>query len=221
MLLILCGLAIPAAAMARNAKLPTASTSTVPHCIPLVGCNGARTQADPAGEFTMTMRDVGNNPIADIDVKIDFSACSDIHIADQASQLGGPGVSAMTVDCVNHTISALTNAYGVVTFRIIGAASNAGGNQPGAGHGCAVVTGGYAYLGTITVTAYNQDGSTGASGVGGNDLSCWMGDFFAAVDRGRSDFDCSGGIPGGNDLSLWLGAFFTGKSACGATAQCP
>ena len=94
----------------------------------------------------------------------------------------------MTVDCVNHTISALTNANGVVTFRIIGSASDDGGNQPGAGHGCAVVTGRYAYLGTVTVSAYNQDGSTGATGVGGNDLSCWMGDFFAGVERWVASF---------------------------------
>src|SRR5213593_3333775 len=131
MLLMLCGLAVPAATMARNAKQPNASTSSKPSCIRLIGERSG--VADPAGEFTMTVRGLANNPIANSHVKIDFSACSDIHIADQASQLSGPGVSTMTVDCVNHTISAFTNANGVVTFRIIGSASNNGGNQPGAG----------------------------------------------------------------------------------------
>ena len=215
-LLTVFGLVLAGAALAGQ---PNASTSSKPACI---GLTGSKTGvADPKGQFTITVRDVANNTIANSNVKIDFSNCVDMHLG--TTQPGGPGVSAMTVSCATHSISALTNASGVVTFRIIGSAQNpTGGVLPKSLSGCASVSADNFALGTVTVNAYNEDGSTGVgTGVGGNDLSAWLGDFFTAGNPyfGRSDFDCSGAV-GGNDLSVWLTLFFAHGSDDGATAQC-
>ncbi len=218
-LLSLCGLLVAGVAMAG---VPSSGTSTIPACIGLVGTNGTIT--DGSKLVTVTVRDIANNAVANSVVKIDFSGCVDIKIGNQASQL----FAGLTVNCTNKTISATTNATGVALFRLVGSATNpTGGNLPKSLSGCASISADNQPLGTVTVNAYNEDNSTGGgpgSGVGGNDLASWKGDFFTAGNPyfGRSDFDCNLAI-GGNDLSVWLGVFFApgAPSDRGAVANCP
>ncbi|HTO91529.1 MAG TPA: hypothetical protein VMJ70_10400, partial [Candidatus Sulfotelmatobacter sp.] len=56
--LVACGVLVASAAMA---SVPSPANSTVPTCINLVGTNG--TSADPAGAFTVTVKDLANVPI--------------------------------------------------------------------------------------------------------------------------------------------------------------
>jgi len=220
-LLTLCGLLVAGAAMAG---VPSSATSSKPACINLVGTNG--TVTDPAGQFTVTVRDVANNAVANSQVKIDFSGCVDINIGTQASQL----FAGLTVNCTNKTITAVSNATGIATFRIVGSAKNpTGGVLPKSLSGCASISADNQPLGTMTIGAFNEDGSIDSppgsgTGVAGNDLSAWKGDFFTAGNPyyGRSDFDCNGAV-GGNDLSVWLTVFFAAgaPSGRGASAQCP
>src|SRR5262245_12550300 len=59
---------------------------TAPRCITLVGlANGA---ADPAGTFTVTVRDLARSPAPGVQVAVDFSGCPDIQIAASSYQGG-------------------------------------------------------------------------------------------------------------------------------------
>ena len=206
--------ALAALAWATGARIvgaspPSAGTSTVPHCVALVGStNGV---ADRSGEFVVLVHDLSNNPLAGRTTVLDFGSCAGVAIGDATSQTF-PGVS---VDCTRHRVSAVSDATGTARFRIVGGATP---GAPGPSAGCVLISAQNLPLGTASVQIYDLDG---ASGVSGNDLSLWMADFFAAgnPERSRSDYDCNGSV-GGNDLALWLGVFNAGGSASSASA-CP
>jgi len=210
-------LALPAAATAPCVL--GNGTSSKPGCIALVGL-GLSGAADPVGAFTVTVRDNANNGCPGSDVRIDFTDCVDLRIAPPSDQ-PYPG---MIVDCTGHSVRVITDVNGVSRFCIVGAATNpSGGGMPKSLAGCARATADDQPLGTCTVQAFNEDGSTGlAAGVGGNDLSAWKGDFFTAGNPyfGRSDFDCNGLI-GGNDLAVFLTVFFGQGSVSGPSGYCP
>lgn len=191
---------------AAYASVPCASCSTLPAGIRLVGTTGG--VADPLGTFTVTVRDLANNLIANSSVVIDFTGNTpDIRI--QSSQ----PAAGLTVDCGTKTVRALTNASGVATFTIVGRSTSGAfsGFLLGAIYADGVL------LGNRTVAAYDQDG---AGGLGANDLSAWLSDFGAGNLAGRSDYDFSSSL-GANDLSSWLGAFGAGGSTVSATPLCP
>ncbi len=209
-LLTVCGLFVAGAAMAG---VPSPANSSKPACIAVVGTTTG--VVDPAGQFTVTVKDLANNPIQNSQVVIDFSseyAVPDVRIGSTQPFAG------LTVDCTAKTVRALTNASGVVTFRIVGGAQNSG-NSPGVGAGGAKVFADGVLLGSVTVEAFDQDG---VSGVGANDLSAWLGDKFAtgAPYYGRSDYDCNASV-GANDLSVWLAVKFAAGSSASAAAYCP
>jgi hypothetical protein len=210
-LLVLCGVLF---AVAANAGVPSASNSTKPACIALIGTKSG--VADPVGAFTVTVRDLANNPIANSTVVVDFSseysAPADCRIGNAQPAAG------LTVDCTAKTVRATTNGAGVASFNIVGGAQNAG-NSPGRGAGGGKLFADGVFLANVTVQAYDQDG---VGGVGANDLSAWLGDKFGAGAPyyGRSDYDCNGSI-GANDLSIWLGVKFAANSTSSAAAYCP
>ena len=203
-LLTAAGLFIASAAMAG---VPSPTLSTTPTCISLVGSlSGA---PDPAGQFTIVVRDLAGNPLNGASVVIDLSLCGDLAICND--QLDG----AALVNCGAKTTRKFTNPLGSVTFIVLGG-SNGGGNASsllGAGRIYANGT----LIQSPTVSAFDLDD---AGGVGANDLSAWLGDFGSGSPFGRSDYDCSGNI-GANDLSLWLGEFGAGTSASSCAVSCP
>ena len=74
--MVVCGALLCAtvtAAQADTAKLPNPSLCSVPCGICLVGCAGGA--ADPAGTFSVVVRDFPNHPIAYAVVVVDFSQC--------------------------------------------------------------------------------------------------------------------------------------------------
>jgi hypothetical protein len=212
---LILALAAPASALADGSGGP----STIPSCIWLVGLDTSF-HTDPIGACTVAYRDMANNPIPDADVRIDFSNCVDLMLAPQSDQTW-PG---MTIDCTGRAAHAFTNASGVASFSIVGAANNpTGGTLPKSTIGCASITADNQPLGLANVSAFNEDGTAGpGKGVGGNDASAWKGDFFTAGNPyfGRSDFDCNNSI-GGNDLSVWLGVYFAAHSLNGPAGYCP
>jgi hypothetical protein len=122
---------------------------------------------------------------------------------------------AATVDCAGGRVSKLTAADGSVRFTILGH-SNGGGNASSLlGIGKIFANG--TLIASPTVSTFDLDGQ---SGVGANDLSCWLTDFGSGQPYGRDDYDCSGGI-GANDLSFWLTAFGSGAMAESCGASCP
>jgi hypothetical protein len=179
-----------------------------PLCISLVGSN-AGVPAAAYGQFTITARDLANQPIPGAVIVVDFGECLDVTIC--ADQLD----PAASVDCAHKTVTKVAGADGRVEFIVLGGSN-------GAGNASTLLNGGRLYVngrlyGSPSVSAYDLDGS---GGVGASDLSAWLTDFGSGQNYGRSDYDCSGGI-GASDLGLWLTAFASTTMAQSCTSQCP
>lgn len=201
-LLTAAGLLVASAAFAG---VPSAANSTVPSCVRLVG-NSAGVP-DAAGTFSVTVRDLANNPLNGASVVIDVSGCAELAICSDQLDAGA------TVNCAAKTTRKFTDAAGLVTFTVLG------GSGPAA---VTLLNGGKIYangvlIGSPTVSAFDLDGG---GGVGINDLSKWLGDFGTLQPYGRSDYDCSGGV-GINDLSVWLGVFGGLASQSSCAVACP
>lgn len=219
-LLSVCALLGAGAALADPPDAPNYSEGGI---IRLVGRNSAGTVVDPAGDYTVVIRDNANNPIVNSSVVLDFSVCGsfDIRLAD--SQIY-PGV---TLDCPTKSVRGLTDLTGTVIFRVMGGAQNDGG-AVGNLSPCArvfadgillkdpVTTGG---TGNVKVAAYDENGTGGLTPL---DLSAWTGDFFCpcASYFVRSDFDGNGALSP-IDLSNQTAVFFASGSFTGAAGYCP
>lgn len=203
-LLAAAGLLTASAAMAG---VPSAAQSTTPTCIRLVGSLGG-VPDNAAGQFTIIVRDLANNPLNGASVVIDISGCLDLKLC--SNQLDANAI----VNCGARTTRKFTDALGSVTFTVLGG-SNGGGNASTLIGGGKIFANG-TLIQTPTVSAFDLDS---AGGVGANDLSAWLGDFGSGQNFGRSDYDCTGTI-GANDLSQWLGEFGAGTSASSG-AVCP
>jgi len=200
-----CGVLVAAAAMAG---VPSPANSSVPACFSLMG--SAAGSPDAYGTFTITVRDLANNPINGSSVVLDFSGPhADMVPCDD--QLNG----AVLVNCVAKTVRQFTDALGQATFTVLGG-SNGGGNAVSIGSASKVYADGV-LLASPGVSVFDLDD---AGGVGANDLSAWLGDFGSGFAYSRADYDCSGDI-GANDLSLWLGVFGAGTSSESCTGSCP
>jgi len=197
-----CGLL---AASAAFASVPSPANSTTPPCVRLVGNSGG--VMDPAGTFTVTVRDLANLPINNSLVVVDFSSCSGLTICTTAS-------AGVTVDCGTQTARAFTGVGGTVTMTLGGHANNSGGNVPPyASYNDGKIFADGVLLSSPSVSTFDHDGS----GMGPADLSAWLGDFFGGNNPSRSDYDCTGSPLGPSDLSTWLTVFFAG----GSTTNCP
>ncbi len=203
MLLSVLGLLVAGAAFA---SVPNPANSTIPLGITLVGTTGG--VADAVGQFTVTVRDFGNNLIPNSSVIIDVSANTpDIKI--QSTQ----PFAGLTTDCTTKTVRALTNASGVATFRVVG--SSIGPTVAGFNLGTILADG--VVLGHMEVAALDLDGTGGA---GANDLAVWTGYFLHGTPAGAADFDYNGSL-GANDLATWVGGFLKAGSTVSASPLCP
>lgn len=197
-------------AMAANAQTICGgciepANSSVPACITLVGRDGTGA-ADPRGQFTVIIRDLANNPVANALVRVDLGAAPDLFLC-------GTQEAGLVVNTSAGSMYAegRTNALGQITISLVGGSN-------GAGNATTLLGGGRIFsdgriIGSPTVSVLDLDG---ASGVGINDLSAWLADFSSAQPFGRSDYDCNGGV-GINDLSIWLAAYGSSASAYGCT----
>src|SRR5439155_20880702 len=120
--------------------------SDIPRGINLVGAtNGI---ADARGQFTITLRDLANNPLPGSYVVIDFSPCaSDIRLCSAQSSAGA------NINCTGDPgmIGATTDRAGTVTLRIVGGARNVAPGTPGAGFRCATIYADGVVLGSVNV----------------------------------------------------------------------
>ena len=206
MLLTAAGCLIASAAMAG---VPSPGNSTSPPCISLVGSLAGT--PDLVGQFTVTVRDLANNPLNGASVVVDFSAASDIRICSNQLDAGA------LVNCAAKTTRKFTNLAGQVTFIVLGG-SNGSGNATTLLGGARIYANG-TLIASPTASVFDLDGS---NGVGINDLSVWLTDFGTTGNPafGRSDYDCSGTV-GINDLSVWLTEFGLGSSAASCAVSCP
>ena len=191
---------------------PIGPNSSVPPCLTIVGHNGAGVP-DPLGRFPVIIRDLANNPVPGVIVTLDLSQCSDIALCAQQND------PAAVVNCAQKTVSKITAADGSVTFIVMGCALNAGAS-PGIQVPQARVFADGFLLASVWSPVLDQ---SGCDGIGANDLSTWLSDFFSGQYFVRSDYDYSGYL-GANDLSLWITAFGLGGSVAGCSSiggACP
>ncbi len=198
------------------AGVPSATFSSVgANRINLVGSFSGATDALNAADsaaagakLTITVRDLGSNPVAGSNVVLDFSSCtSDVKIGSAQSY------HAETVGCAGATVSNYSNASGVVTFAVIGGRT---GTSPHSA-GCAKVYADGVLLGSIGVGTYDQNNGAGVTLV---DLSGWVADYLSGFNQDRSDYNGAGGVTL-VDLSNWVATYLAGKSNTSAATLCP
>jgi hypothetical protein len=201
--------ALPAIAGAA-AGVPSPPNSILPNGIRVVGRDGAGA-VDPSGAFTVTVRDLANNPRAGVVVRVEFRDCANVRLCSQQ----GPGVTAMSCGPGNPWVEGITGADGTWTATVLGCSA---GTPAEATSGCASIYAESVLQGYCIVTTLDLAGCDGANAA---DLSAWLADFFSGEARQRGDFDYSGSL-GANDLSVWIRAFVGARSVrnCGAAA-CP
>jgi hypothetical protein len=180
-------------AAAAWADIPDPPKSTVPSYLKVVGTHAG--VPDPAGSFTVTVRDYANNPVVGHTVTIDFGLCTDLVLC--AVQPAGTGI-----DCAGPRVSVVTNASGQAAFFVLGGGIVAGDAlppaiAPGAGASCARVYDEGIQLGTVTVVILDPNGAlAGGNGVTPLDLSIVKNDVGAAglgaPYRGRADLSLDG-----------------------------
>lgn len=195
-------------AWAQTARaVPSAANSSIPSHVVMVGRLAALADTG-LGSFTIVVRDLANNPIANATVEFRVLNCEGARLSANPLQ---PGVTAR---CATHGYTAVSDVHGEVRMCLVGGGTV--GSPPGAGP-CAQVFAAGVLLGTSSVAIFDLDGT---GGVGINDLSQWLTDFGLNEPISRSDFDGSGSVTI-SDLSVWLDAWSRGTSAEGATSYCP
>ena len=189
-LLVALGLLAATTAMAG---IPSPGNCVFLPFIDVMGTDG--TDADPFGTYTVTVKDIGDFAIEGSVVTLNFAAAFDIRICTDFVPVG------QTNTC--NIAQAITDASGVATFIVAGAANNTGGADGVGLDGVEVRADGY-LLGTITAAAYDQNGRTGIgfAGVSGSDESALRTDvgLFGGVGnelyKGRGDLNHDGEISG-------------------------
>ncbi len=196
-----------ACAPAARAGVASATNSTAPDHVLLVGRSGTRADTT-LGSFTGVSRDLANNPQNHRLMEFRLFDCAGARVAADQFQ---PGVGAA---CATRSVTEFTDEHGVVRFAVVG------GGIPGAAASnapCGQILSDGVLLRTVHVAYLDLDGS---GGLGGNDLSLWLSDYGAGQPISRSDFDGDDAV-GANDLSLWLEAWARGNSAESASTYCP
>lgn len=194
-LAVFAAVAIPARSPAGVCSSPN---STVPIGIRLVGTTAG--VPDPAGAFSVTVRDWGNNLVPNSVVSVDFSPCLS-HVQLGAAQ-PYPG---SIVDCPTHMVRAYTNASGVARFDIVGRGIP---NFAAFNSRVTILADYYCLLGHLPVVTFDLDG---VGGIGANDLALWTNYFLGANHPLVGDYDFNGAL-GANDLAVWVGVFFQAGS---------
>ena len=219
-LLSVCGLLGASVAMAG---VPDAAHSSIGVGITLVGTTSGI--ADVKGQKLIVVKDATGTPVQNSTVVINFTNCAAAEMRLCTTQpFAGVGVS-----CAGKTVVALTDATGTATFRVVGFALNPGGgvfNAPAPGYGAngASVAADGVPLGSLTVGAFDENGTSGVNTV---DIALFLNDRFSfnpgnavATERGRSDYDGNQAI-NPVDLALLLAARTAGGSSVSCAAACP
>jgi hypothetical protein len=180
-----------------QAGIPSPPQTVRPAAYNLV-CTDNDGVPDPAGAFTIILRDALGNPIANRAVRIVFSGCA----GDVALSSNQP--TATSVDCANRVVTFTTDGDGVISGSILGhvqdfatptltacaliQAKNLAGESPA-----------WVDLGTVPVAIYDLDG---VNGVDAHDYLNFLCDKLSNQSRKRSDYDHNGLINGADLLPL-------------------
>jgi len=198
-LLAVAGLLAASAAMAH---VPDPANSECPGpCIKIVGHDG--TNADPVGQYCITIRDFNNVPIENSSVVVDFSNCDIQLCVDQKDP-------DAIVDCVSQTVRKLTDVNGNACFTVIGKRRNVDcATKPSP---CVEVFADGVFICGLFAPVFDLVNEPG-TGVSGLDFSQFLHLFFdCGVYFTAIDYNCNSTVDG-DDFSQFLGVFFAGGSA--------
>lgn len=172
---------VHAGGAAYPAGVPDPGQSVVPSCLRLVSVPAGG--LDTTDFIAFTIRDGNGDPVPGATVHLDFSGCFDVK---PAAVQPYPGVN---IDCPTQTISATTDGAGNVRLVVVGGVLDRSMASP---RGCVEVRvdPGDVYFGTMTPSAYDQDGRDGLSAL---DLWLWLYDFYTMTfpPPPRSDYQCT------------------------------
>lgn len=198
---------VTCAATARAATAnPDPRNTTFPAHINLVGC-GTYGPDSVCGHFQVRCLDLIGNPIANADIVLDFSQCTDVAFAlDQRDP-------RLTIICPMRSVRAATDAAGYASFTLLGA----GNGGPPSGRRALYVFANGVIVGSASVGAFDRDGVGGLTPV---DLRLWTADFYSDTHPAIADLDGDGRVTL-MDLSVWAGPFFSGAQWQSAGPYCP
>jgi hypothetical protein len=205
-----------AAFLVRDAGMDPIANSTcrkgvIGKVLVLGGFNSAGI-VDANATKQILVTDPAGNLSGNCTVVIDFSACTAQDIRLSQDQPHHPGT---LFNCAAKTVTAVSNASGIATFRLAGGAAHSGANSPGVSSPCAVVRVEGILLGSLVVAAPDEDSSEGVNAL---DLAAFASDRFGSY-RARSDFDGDGSLTA-LDLSIFARFRFSGQST-NTHAVCP
>jgi len=158
---------IPSAAHSIISKTPPPTVPIVPLPAPafidVMGTDG--TSADPFGTFYVYVRDIGDFPVTNCQVVVDFSGASDILLCVN----GAPDGQVNTLT----TATATTNSNGVAVFTIAGGGMDLGGLATGPGLDAVTITACGYLLANVSAAVYDLNGMAvgGSPGVSSLDAS--------------------------------------------------
>jgi hypothetical protein len=172
--------ALLAAADLASAAVPSPANSTLPDCLVL----------GPLGDipFTVTIRDLANNPIAGASVVISFEGCTgNVHVCPQLP------TDPYDVNPALPSIRRSSDATGMVTFPV-----RVGGTGP---LDCAAVFASGVLMRRYALASPDQDGDGRVIPALGYDAPILAGKL-GTVDP-TADFDCSGGPVDAADQAIF------------------
>jgi len=205
------------AASVASAGVPNAINTSRPGSVVLVSKDPTQPLAAGAAA-TFVVRDAANNPVPNSVVVISMAGCTSAEIRLSSNQ----PFAGVFVNCAAKSVSAVTNASGIATFRLLGRIASHPGTGSGATAQCASVSADGVSLGTINVAVADQNGAGGCNAADGS-LFLADRDTPAGQNRARSDFNGAISTPAVNaaDGSLFLQLRdFSGVDASEA-ADCP
>jgi len=206
------------------ASVPDPAHSSITSVINVVGRNGSG--VDSYGTFTVTIKDFSGAAIANVDVKWDFTNCTDGTLCLDAVTGGG------TYDCSgsNKEVHATTNLAGQATITIQGgrkaaapvAPFSSASSPPGPGAGCVQVFANGVPMGNASALYVNQK-FLDHSNVNGGDTAVIQAEVgcagLGAPYRARHDLQFNGAINGG-DTSVEQGQVNRAGLGTGTSLPC-
>jgi len=169
--------------------------------------NNSADSTEVNSKLTVTVRDIGNNPIAGVPVVLDFSACTpEIKIG------GTQKYHAQTAGCATATVQGYSTTNGTVSFVVIGGISTRTSHATG----CAKVYADSYLLGSVNVGAFDQNDLAGMTLA---DVSFFWGDNGSSAERSNVNDSAAAPTVTLADVSFAWGA--NGKFNTSGSPLCP
>ena len=197
------GLSLHASARAGVISIPSPANCSKPSRIVLTGETSFGVP-DPAGEFSVTVRDLANLPTAGSLVIVDFANCPSVRVPTDQSD---PAIQ--WTHCSPASFGKFTAANGTVSFRLAGLPS---GVCPSDAR-LKIYADGVEIASPRAVTL-DLDGGGGVTAA---DISKLLELYFAGSHCALADFDGSGDL-GAGDLSSFLELYFQHGSTTSSPA---